>query len=134
MSIDAFQELCNRFVKEALPGLIRPQALETIRQLQKENVSVVVVTASADNWVKGWCNQYHITCLGSCLEVREGQLTGKLNGANCHSEEKVRRIKEHFQLSHFSTIYCYGDTKGDKPMLQLATHAFYKPFRSRINA
>ena len=129
MSIKTFQEVCDDFVKNALPQLIRPQALATIQQLQQEGVSMVVVTASADNWVKGWCDCYGIACIGSCLEVKEGKLTGKLNGANCHKEEKVRRIKEQYQLSDFSTIYCYGDTKGDLPMLQLATHAFYKPFR-----
>lgn len=131
MSVADFQHICDAFVNEKLPSLIRSRALKTIQQLQKDNIKIVVVSASADNWIKGWCDMHHIACIGSCLEVINGKLTGKLNGANCHHQEKVRRIKEQYTLSDFDTIYCYGDTKGDMPMLQLATHAYYKPFRNK---
>jgi phosphatidylglycerophosphatase C len=57
------------------------------------------------------------------------RLTGRISGLNCHGQEKVRRIKESFPLDQYQEIYAYGDTSGDKPMLDLATHRFYKPFR-----
>jgi len=41
----------------------------------------------------------------------------------------VRRILAAYDLSQYDEVYAYGDTKGDKPMLGLATIAFYKPFR-----
>lgn len=131
MPVVDFQHICNQFIAEKLPSLIRPQALQTIEQLQQNDIKVVVVSASADNWIKGWCDAHNIVCIGSCLEVTNDKLTGKLNGANCHHQEKVRRIKEQYTLSDYDTIYCYGDTKGDQPMLQLATHAYYKPFRGK---
>ena len=61
--------------------------------------------------------------------MKNGLLTGKIENQNCHGEEKVNRINAAFDLSQYDEIYCYGDTKGDKPMLRLATFAFYKPFR-----
>ena len=130
MPIDEFQDLCSRFISQRLPQLIRPKAIEMIRQLKKENTTVVVVSASADNWVKPWCDENQIMFIGSCLEVVDGKVTGKLNGPNCNHIEKVNRIKENYRLSDYKEIYCYGDTKGDKPMLGLATHSFYKPFRN----
>jgi phosphatidylglycerophosphatase C len=129
-----FQELCNEFIKLRLPSIIRPLAIQTIKQLQNNNFQVVVVSASADNWVKPWCDSNNIIFIGSCLDVIDNKITGKLNGPNCNYDEKVNRIREKYQLSDFSEIHCYGDTKGDKAMLQLATHSYYKPFRSHINS
>ena len=57
------------------------------------------------------------------------RLTGRILGLNCYGKEKVRRIQEAYTLSDYDEIYTYGDTSGDKPMLGLGTHAFYKPFR-----
>ena len=54
---------------------------------------------------------------------------GRCDGDNCHGQEKVRRIKEAYPLDQYREIYAYGDTGGDRPMLGLATHSFYKPFR-----
>ena len=124
-----FQSICNRFMTQRLPELIRPKALEMIRRLKSDKTEIVVVSASADNWVKPWCDENGIHFIGSCLEVINDKVTGKLNGPNCNHSEKVNRIKSNYRLSDYQEIYCYGDTKGDKPMLGLATHSFYKPFR-----
>ena len=130
MAVSEFQNLCNRFLIQRLPQFIRPKALEMIGQLKKDNTTIVVVSASADNWVKPWCDENGINFIGSCLEVVDNKVTGNLNGPNCNHLEKVNRIKANYRLSDFKEIYCYGDTKGDKPMLGLATHSFYKPFRN----
>ena len=130
MPANEFQSICNQFLQQRLPQLIRPKAVQMIQQLKKENTTIVVVSASADNWVKPWCDQMAIHFIGSCLEVVDGKVTGNLNGPNCNHLEKVNRIKANYRLSDYKEIYCYGDTKGDKPMLGLATHSFYKPFRN----
>lgn len=127
--IKEFQNICNRFMAQRLPELIRPKALEMINQLKRDQTEIVVVSASADNWVKPWCDNMGIRFLGSCLEVVNDKVTGKLNGPNCNHLEKVNRIKENYRLSDYQEIYCYGDTNGDKPMLGLATNSYYKPFR-----
>jgi phosphoserine phosphatase len=60
-----------------------------------------------------------------------GRFAGRYDGSNCHGIEKVRRIRECFDLNEFDRVYAYGDTPGDRPMLTLADEAFYKPFRDR---
>jgi phosphoserine phosphatase len=70
-----------------------------------------------------------VTLLATRLEVSGNRLTGRIEGANCHGEEKVRRIRDAYQLKEYSQVYAYGDTKGDLPMLALADIRFYKPFR-----
>ena len=90
---------------------------------------MAVVSASAENWVKPWCDKYGLICLATKLEVKDGIITGKLNGRNCYGDEKVCRIKERLDLSDYHEIIAYGDSSGDKEMLELAHHPFYKPFR-----
>lgn len=128
-NINTFNSRCGDFSTKVLPGLIRPQALEAIEEYRKQNVTMAVVSASAENWIKPWCDQYGILCLATKLEVNDGTITGKLNGRNCYGNEKVCRIKEHFNLSDYKEIIAYGDTSGDNEMFDLAHQTFYKPFR-----
>ena len=127
--LEDFQHQCNEFIRTTLPRLIRPEALKEINKHKQNNTTVVIVTASAENWVAGWCRQNQIQCIGTKLEINDGKVTGRIYGKNCNGIEKVIRIKALFQLNAYEKILAYGDTKGDKPMLSLATLAFYKYFK-----
>ena len=131
MLLPDFQEFCSEFSLNVIPSLIRPKALEEIQQLKDAGAEIVIVSASAENWIRDWCNQMQLKLVATHLMVKDNRVTGKINGKNCYGEEKVRRIKADFDLSQFNEIYCYGDSSGDKPMLSLGTIAFYKPFQSQ---
>lgn len=124
-----FNAKCLEFSRKALPSLIRPAAREAIETYRRENATIAVVSASAENWVKPWCDENRILCLATQLEVNQGIITGKISGRNCYGDEKVCRIKERFDLSAFSEVIAYGDSAGDKEMLALAHRKYYKPFR-----
>jgi HAD superfamily hydrolase (TIGR01490 family) len=130
-SLEIFEKRCREFSEKHLPALIRPGALEAIRQYKKNGATIAVVSASAENWVKPWCDQNGILCLSTKLEVKDNKITGKILGKNCHGPEKVCRIKDKFDLSQFSEVIAYGDTSGDKEMLALAHKSHYKPFRNK---
>ena len=125
-----FSAQCVEFSTKVLPSLIRPQARAAIEAYRKEHATIAVVSASAENWVKPWCDQHDIICLATKLEVRDGLITGKLDGRNCYADEKECRIKDRFDLAAYDQIIAYGDTRGDKEMLALAHEQHYKPFRS----
>jgi phosphoserine phosphatase len=36
-----------------------------------------------------------------------------------------------FRVEEYDDVYAYGDSAGDKPMLQLATLKNFKPFRDK---
>lgn len=129
LPLDGFQQRCNEFATTHIPPLVRPKAMKEIEKLLAAGAEVVIVSASAENWIREWCNQHQLQLIGTKLAVKNNRLTGKIENRNCHGQEKVNRIKAAFDLSAYDEIYCYGDTKGDKPMLELATFSFYKPFR-----
>ena len=129
MPVAAFQQGCDAFARDILPGLLRPKAMQEIKRLQDVGAEVVIVSASPGNWSEVWRKETGIGALATRLQVKDNKLTGRFDGKNCHGKEKVTRIKDAYDLSNYDEIYCYGDSKGDKPMLALGTISFYKPFR-----
>jgi len=123
-----FKNNCVSFSKEILPGLIRKKALEEIKRLQGEGITVAIVSASPQDWIQDWADEIGALLIASQLEIKNGKITGNLSGKNCHGNEKVRRICETFDLSKYEVVAAYGDSSGDKPMLALAAQSFYRPF------
>lgn len=129
MTVEQFQEMSDQFAASEIPGMVRPKALTEIATLREKGFEVVIVSASAENWLRNWCASMRVKLIATRLQVKEGRITGKIEGGNCHGEEKVNRIKAEYDLSEYKDIYCYGDTNGDKPMLNIGTVKFYRPFR-----
>ncbi|HEY4147755.1 MAG TPA: HAD-IB family hydrolase [Chitinophagaceae bacterium] len=129
MPLASFQERCDAFAAAMIDGLVRPKALTEIEKLKAAGAEIVIVSASADNWIQQWCGRHGLQLIATKLEISNERLTGRIEGRNCHGQEKVRRITAAYTLSQYDEVYCYGDTKGDKPMLSLATFRFYRPFR-----
>ena len=128
-SIEKFESKCREFAELVIPRLLRPKAVTEIEKLKAAGAKVVIVSASAENWIRYWANEKGIDLMGTRLAVKNGKIAGTFDGENCYGDEKVCRINEQFNLGDYQEILCYGDTAGDKPMLALATHGFYKPFR-----
>jgi phosphatidylglycerophosphatase C len=130
-SAQTFEQLTNSFVQERIPGILRPLAMEKLNWHKREGHEIVIVSASPSHWLEPWCRSHGFNCISTELEIVDGKITGKIKGKNCHGDEKVSRIREKYTLSEYTDIYAYGDTSGDKPMLALATHQYYKPFREQ---
>lgn len=129
LSTEKFNALCRDYAAEAIPIVVRGKALKEIELLKANGAAVIVVSASPENWLQPWCDANGLQLIATRMQVKNGRITGSIEGLNCHGEEKVRRIRESFDLTQFDQICCYGDTNGDKPMLGLATVSFFKPFR-----
>ncbi len=129
MNIDEFTRYCQAFATEKIPELIRPSAVLEINRLKKENVTIVIVTASPENWIKDWANHIQADIIATKLLYVNGKITGEIDGLNCYGNEKARRIVEKYTLENYTEIFAYGDSAGDKEMLALAHKGFMKPFR-----
>lgn len=128
ISITHFNKKCISFSEFVIPTLLRQKGIETLKRYQVDS-QIVIVSASAENWIAPWCRIHKIDCIATILEVKENKLTGKIKGKNCFGIEKVNRIKKRINLSKYSSIIGYGDSIGDAEMLKVATKAYYKPFR-----
>ncbi len=123
-----FQQTADQYSLHQLDKMVRPEAVERMRWHQAQGDRVIVVSASMESWLRGWCGRNNIELIGTRLEIRDGRLTGRFATKNCYGMEKVSRIREWCDLSAFSLIHAYGDSRGDREMLELATVKHYRGF------
>ncbi len=124
-----FQKLASQYSLEQIDRITRPKAIEKIRWHQEQGHKVVMVSASMECWLRAWCDKYNIRLISTQLEMRDNKLTGKFATKNCYGIEKANRVQESYNLSDYEYIYAYGDSHGDRELLELADESFYKPFR-----
>ncbi len=128
MQREVFNRHAERFVTERLNGMIRPAALEKLRWHISQKHRVILVSASFSEYLTYWCSQHGIELIATRLEEKDGVLTGNFATANCWGPEKVRRIREIVDLAACDKIYAYGDSRGDREMLELASEKGYRVF------
>ncbi len=123
-----FQKIADKYSRERINNIARPKAIEKINWHLQQGHKVVIVTASLESWLKEWCIKNNLDHIATKIEIREGKITGKFSTKNCYSTEKVKRIRERYNINNYTKIYAYGDSKGDMEMLNLADEKFYKYF------
>lgn len=125
-----FQALCDSFSLLKLPLLLRKDAVRQVKEHLYQNHRVIVISASCENWLKTWCKQIGIECIGTRLEIKDEVITGKYDGKNCNGQEKVNRLTEIVDIATYKAVYAYGDSDGDKQLLEIATHPNYRIFKN----
>ena len=126
--IDDFNKLCIDFIPK-IEAMVNPAALDKINWHRQMGHEIVIISASVENWISPWATKIGIdTVLATQIEVIDGLITGKFLSKNCHGPEKVNRLLQHLPNRETYELYAYGDSNGDKDLLQLADHKFYRVF------
>jgi HAD superfamily phosphoserine phosphatase-like hydrolase len=131
MTEAVFEAYCTQFALSKAT-IMRPAGLEKIQTLLKEeNTDVVVVSASVENWVRPFFGEMASSMKFLCtrVEVKESRLTGRFLSKNCFGKEKVARLHALYPDRGEIMLTAYGDSRGDKEMLDYANEGYYKPFR-----
>ena len=113
-----------KYSEYEIKKILDPKIFERLQWHQKQNHSVYIITASLKYWIEPWCKKYGINIQCTNIEILDGNVTGNLIGNNCFGEEKSKRIKQIINSNQSVSIYAYGDSIGDYPMLSLANHSF----------
>lgn len=138
MTIETFNDYCRSFAQKYSSCVLRPEGLATVRKALDEGATVMIVSASVDNWVCPFfddilttlSNPTAFVVLGTEVEAIDGRLTGQFKSRNCYGAEKMRRLSAQLPAQREDCyIVAFGDSRGDKEMLQYADEAHYKPFR-----
>ena len=130
MKEEVFNDFSTRFA-QAKSSLMRPAGVEKIRSLLQDGCQVVVVSASVENWVRPFFGDLSdaIQFLCTRVEVKDGVLTGRFLTKNCFGKEKVARLRTLYPDRRAIELTAYGDSRGDREMLDYANEGYYRPFR-----
>ncbi|MCK0769399.1 HAD-IB family hydrolase [Chromohalobacter canadensis] len=123
--IDELFRFGERFSEEVIPTMLRLEGMERLRWHQAQGHECVLVSASMNVYLESWAKRERFSdVICTALEVgQKGHVSGKIQGKNCHGDEKARRIVVS-KLNSRRLTYAYGDSKGDWPMLKLVDHGF----------
>ncbi|MEO1374327.1 MAG: HAD-IB family hydrolase [Cyanobacteria bacterium J06635_10] len=126
---EKLNRLAENFAVKEIPKLLRSEAVQRLRYHQEQGHYIILVSASLEAYLVPWANIIGIDqVIGTKLESQSGVLSGRIQGNNCYGKEKVERLTEVLgDLSQYC-IYAYGDSRGDREMLDAATFAYYRKF------
>jgi phosphatidylglycerophosphatase C len=123
----------TQWLARDFPGQLREDAMARLAWHQQQGHCCVMVSASPDIYLERVARHMGFDGL-VCTEmaIEAGRLTGWMRTPNCHGEQKALRLQAWLAgrfgpgAADSHTLYAYGDTSGDKPMLRMARHAWYR--------
>jgi HAD superfamily phosphoserine phosphatase-like hydrolase len=113
-----------------LRGQLRPEALVRLRWHQQRGDRVLLCSASPRLLLQPLADWLGVELLCTELQHQQGQWLPKLASPNCKGPEKVRRLEQQLGPLDGLTIEAYGDSNGDRKLLQVAALPHYRSFLS----
>ncbi|MCW3161334.1 HAD-IB family hydrolase [Chryseobacterium oryctis] len=125
---EKIEKKSQQFFERYYPKIIRENALDFINNIDRNNTQSLLVTASLDIWTKPFAEALKMQLVATEAEFKNGIFTGNFVGKNCNGKEKLIRIKKVITDYKFDKTIAFGDTSGDKVMLQWANEGHYQFF------
>lgn len=118
----------DKFAKQILPKMLRNDSLERIAWHKRQGHRCILISANLDIYLKSWgkLNNFDDIIASRVEFSPEGLVTGHLIGLNCRGPEKIRRLTEIVGPRSEYILYAYGDSEGDRELLNMADFPFYK--------
>ncbi len=116
-------EMDGKKYAATLPNLYRREIVERINDHNRKGHALILVTASLGCYARPAAEAlgFHHT-IAVELTSHSGRLTGEMTGLNVRGPEKARLLRDHLGYEEID-LWAYGNSSGDKEMLQMANHA-----------
>lgn len=128
MSADKFDKICKKYSTTHIEDILKQSAMDKIATYKAAGDKIVIVTASLEDWLRPWCDAQGLEFLGTKIRRKGGIITGEIEGQNCYGAQKVARVRAAYDVQAFDRVIAYGDSRGDREMLEFADEAHYKAF------
>ena len=126
MDYERFCELGRNF-SSTIDSFKKDMVAKKLKKHLESGDTVYVISASIEEWVRPWCEKYKVSLvLGTMIDVNnQGIITGRFLSKNCYGQEKVNRLLEVEPHRSDYFLYAYGDSRGDKEMIDFADKGIY---------
>jgi len=124
-AIAQVEALGEQFAERVAAGWLRADTMARLRWHQRMGHRTVLVSASLSPYLRPHGRRLGVDDVLCAEPRREGDpFADGLEGANCRAAEKVRRLDAWLERSGLaeSTVWAYGDSAGDRELLQRADH------------
>lgn len=116
-----YYSFCEDYSLNKIDPILHEKAKEKIAWHKEQGHKLLIITASMEEWVKPWAliNGFE-DVISTKPEIIDDKLTGDFQTKNCFGKEKVNRLREKYPNREEYYLYAYGDSEGDKDLLQYA--------------
>lgn len=125
---EAVDTLGQAYAESVHAGWMRPDTPRRLAWHRAQGHRVVLVSASLGTYLRPLGRLLGVDAV-LCTEAAvgdDGRYTGGMVGPNCRGPEKKRRLREWMQQMDLGAaeVWAYGDSDGDRELLELAQHRF----------
>ncbi len=128
LSVAQVKQLADSFCERNWEKLMRPNGIAEVTEQLRQGSKVTLCSASPELILKPFADRLGIELIATRLEERNGVLTGKIDGQNCRQSEKVLRLKHEIGELDKYYVKAWGDSAGDKQLLEFANEPYYRKF------
>ncbi len=130
-SVDRLREIGRSHATEIL-NLVRPAARRRIEWHKNRGDRLVMVSASLNLYLEPVAQVLGFDDL-LCTRPSGNHLIfdGGILGKNCRGPQKIQLLMGLLGNLEKYDLYVYGDSDGDREMLQVANHAYFRAFEPR---
>jgi phosphatidylglycerophosphatase C len=131
LSQDEASHLGTAFANTRLKELVKPEGLQRIQWHLQQGHRCILISAGLDLYLKPWGTQtgFRDIITSGCEIDKLGLITGRLAQPNCWGSEKTRRLTALLGPKEGYVLYAYGNSRGDKELLDMADFPFYRKFQ-----
>ncbi|MEZ4684818.1 MAG: HAD-IB family phosphatase [Bacteroidia bacterium] len=112
------------FARQRIEKRLRPSLAARLRWHRQQGHRCIIISASLDLWVEPIAEALGVESISS-KGLYEGDRLVGLDGENCHGPEKVRRLLEYLNGEEYGMRYAYGDSSGDRELIQWADQGYW---------
>lgn len=124
------EQKASEFCEKYFTRMMRPSGLIAVATQVNSGAIVTICSASPSIMLKPFADRLGIGLISTNLEVKDGILTGNIDGQNCRCAQKVVRLTEKYGPLSDYYLRAWGDTRGDYEMLAIAQEPHWRRFHS----
>ena len=121
-------KLLARYISEVAGKMITNKAKNLVNKHRDNGDKLLIITATNSYITKPIGNLLGIEDLiGTDLEEKDGEFTGKVRGVPSFKEGKIERLslwlkQKKLNLKDFESVYFYSDSQNDLPLLRTVSN------------
>ena len=121
-------KLLARYIEEVAEVMITKKARNLVEEHRDNGDKLLIITATNSYITKPIGNLLGIEDLiGTDLEEKDGEFTGKVRGVPSFKEGKIERLslwlkQKKLDLKDFESVYFYSDSQNDLPLLRTVSN------------
>jgi phosphatidylglycerophosphatase C len=123
---DRVDRLCRAFADQYVQGILNEPIVRRLREHCCAGDEVYIVTSNFGFVLRALAQQLPADgVIATEPDVESGRYTGRLRGSACDGAEKLSRVVLQFGQERVRAAAAYGDSRGDRPLLEFVKTAVW---------